>query len=532
MDEDERRIEGKGNFCVESHMTNLPQGKNQSSNKRIAKNTFLLYVRMLVLMLISLYTSRVILRVLGVEDFGVYNIVGGVVVSFSFLNGALASATQRYLNYELGTGDKEKLQRVFSSSIYAHILIIVGVVILCETVGLWFIETQLELPNERMTAALWAYQLSIFVFCLNIAKAPFNAVIIASEKMGFYAWLSIIEAVLKLAVVYMLTFISWDKLIVYSALLAIVSIIITLCYMLYCRTNYSYVRTSLIFDGKLVKEIFKFSTWSCYGNLSNIVSSQGLNFVLNIFFSVIANAAMGIANQVSSAIGGFIMNFQTAVNPQLIKLYASRNLEEMIKLIHRSSKLSFFLYAIIAFPLLTNTNYVLTLWLGSVPEYATLFCQLVLINQVFMTISGPLWVSAQATGVIKSYMLIVGTLNIISLPVAYLFMRLGYDAGMVLVAKIVMDLLTYIYRVWYLKIHINMGIREYMNYVLKPITAIALVACVMYYAFTKIGTASFTMLVANVCISVLLMMILCYSIGLSKEEKKYCITIIRKKLHA
>lgn len=505
--------------------------QSQANNKRIAKNTLMLYVRMLFLMVVQLYTSRVILKVLGVEDFGIYNIVGGIVVAFSFLNSALASATQRYLNYELGTGDLEKLRHVFSSSIYAHILIIICIFILSETIGLWFINIKLNLPHERMDAALWTYQLSILIFCINIVKAPFHAVIIASERMDFYAWLSIIEAVLKLITVYILVFVSYDKLIVYSALLVVVNLSIVLCYITYCRRKHVYVRSSLVFNRKLIREIFNFSTWSCYGNLSNVVSSQGLNFVLNIFFSVVANAAMGIANQVSSAIGGFITNFQTAVNPQLIKLYASKNIEEMVTLIHRSSKFSFFLYAIIVFPLLINTEYILELWLGEVPVYAVLFCQLILIDQVFLAASGSLWVSAQATGVIKPYMLVVGTLNIISLPLAYIFMRLGYNAGMVLIAKIIMDLLTYIYRIWFLKVHIGMSVCDYLKNVIRPVLLIICISFVLYRIFGYITIVNLWMLILNVGICVFLMSLLCFTMGLTKKEREYCINIIRNKIH-
>ena len=509
----------------------LIKDMDTAANKRIVKNTIYLYVRMLILMLVSLYTSRIILKILGVEDFGIYNVVGGVVVLFSFLNNALAGATQRFLNYEIGIGEGNKLKLVFSSSIFAHVLIIAGIILLSETIGLWFVSTQLNIPEERQSVVFWVYQLSIIVFCLNIIKAPYNAVLIAHEKMDFYAYFSIMEVLLKLGVVYLLLYIPYDKLITYSTLLVGVNLLVTLSYMYYSVRKFPYSKLSLNFDKSLVRQIFNFSMWSCYGNLSNVVSTHGLNFVLNAFFGVIANASMGIATQVTAAIGGFVGNFQTAVNPQLIKLYAAKNIKEMTSLIFYSSKMSFFLYFIMLSPVLLNMDYILHLWLGEVPQYASFFCQLMILDQLLFTMSGPLWVSAQASGIIKVYMLVVGTLNMISLPLAYVFMLMGYDAGMVLCAKIIMDIITYGYRIYYLKKNISMSIYEYMRLVAKPTMSVIIVCSPIFYVFSNFQINSISMLVVSVVVFVSLLVIASYYIGLTRKERIFCTQTIKNKLY-
>lgn len=296
---------------------------NISNNKRIAKNTMMLYIRMLLSMIVSLYTSRVVLNILGVEDYGIYNVVGGVVVLFSFLNNAMASATQRFLNFELGRGDVLEVKRIFSISMTSYICIALLVLFLSETVGLWFFNTQLNIPSSRIDAASWVYQMSIFTFCFSILRIPYNASVIAYERMSFFAYISIIEVLMKLLIVYLLVLGSIDKLILYAILIFVVTVLVNAIYQFYCKHMFEICTYSFFWDKILFKKIIGFSGWSLFGSLANMSAQQGVNFLLNIFYGVTVNAAVGIANQVSSAIYAFISNFQTAFNPQLIKSYAS-----------------------------------------------------------------------------------------------------------------------------------------------------------------------------------------------------------------
>ena len=288
------------------------------NNKRIAKNTFLLYFRMLFTMGVSLYTSRVVLNTLGVEDFGIYNVVGGVVVMFSFLNSSLATATQRFLNYEMGQGNALKLEKVFSIALTGHYLIALSVILLAETIGLWFVSTQLEIPAERMHAALWVYQFSILTLAVSIISVPYNAVIIAHERMKVFAYVSIAEVSLKLTVVFLLVYLSFDKLVLYAFLLLVVAVIVRMIYATYCKRNFTECKYRFIFEKDLFAQMFCFSGWMFTGTLSNLFSSQGVNILINMFFGPIQNAARGIAYQIQGTVNAFVTNFMVAVQPQIV----------------------------------------------------------------------------------------------------------------------------------------------------------------------------------------------------------------------
>lgn len=499
------------------------------NNKRIAKNTLALYVRMFLLLLITLYTSRVVLKVLGVTDYGIYNIVGGVIVFFSFINSALAGATQRFLNYELGKNDSGKLKSVFNASLYVHLIVVVIIVVLGETVGLWFVYTQLNIPPERFHAGLAVYHLSIVTFCINVLRAPFNAAIIANEKMTYYAYISIVEAVLKLAIVYLLTLSAFDKLIFYGGLTLITSVVITGIYILYCKRNFYFVGISRRCEKTTVKSLLSFSLWSCFGNLSNIVSSQGLNILLNLFWGVTVNAAMGLANHVSAAIYGFIGNFQTAFNPSIIKLYASEEIERHNKLIYQASKMSFFLFWLLFIPFVLNSYYILDIWLDKVPLFTDIFCQLLLADQCLFALSGPLWVSAQATGQIKNYMLTVGILNMLTLPVSYLFLFWGYNPSIVIVIKILFDLCTYIYRLYFLKYKIGFPLLEYVRKVVLPILKVIILSLPLPVFVYFVVEQEIFCLITTTLTALTTVLLSVYCAGLSKTERDFCLEFIKKK---
>lgn len=416
------------------------------SKRRIAKNTGMLYFRMLITMAVSLYTSRIVLNTLGVTDYGIYNVVGGFITMFGFLSNSMASATQRFLSFELGRKDYVQLGRVFSMSINIHFLIAVIILLLGETVGLWFVNTQLIIPVERMAAANWVYQFSVLAFLVNVVSVPYNANIIAHERMNIYAWVSIVEVSLKLLIVLMLQWFGFDKLKFYAVLIFIVSLIIRIVYGLYCKKNFLETRYQLFWDRTLFNTLFNYASWNLWGNAAVALYSQGVNILLNIYFGPVVNAARGIAYQVRGAVNGFVQNFQVAMNPQIVKSFASEDLKYMHQLISQGAKYSFFLLYVLSLPILLETKVVLRLWLKIVPEYTVIFTQLVIINILIDSISGPLITAAQASGKIKLYQGVVGGLLLIILPLSYIFVKHGYPPEVTLYISITMSIIAFIAR--------------------------------------------------------------------------------------
>ncbi len=338
-------------------------------NQRIAQNAFYLYIRMFITMIISLFTSRVVLNTLGETDYGIYNIVGGIVVLFSFLNAALTTATQRFFSYELGKKDLKSLQRIFSISMTCYIFLSLAILILSESIGLWFLNNYLNIPNNRIASANWVYQFSIIAFIFQMIRIPYHATIISYEKMNFFALISIIEVSLKLLIVYVLLILLIDKLILYSILMTVVILVITLSYKFYCNKYFTTTKYYFYWNRNRVKEFLSFSGWSLFGSIANITSQQVLNFLLNIYYGVTVNAAAGIANQVTANLYNFVANFQIAFNPQIVKSYAEENLNKMQELLFMSSRMSFYLIFTIGLPIIINLDYILKLWLGNVPQY-------------------------------------------------------------------------------------------------------------------------------------------------------------------
>lgn len=502
----------------------------RSDNKRIAKNTLALYVRMAVILLITLYTSRVVLNTLGASDYGIYNIVGGIVVLFSFINTALASSTQRFLNFELGRGDLTKLKEVFNASLHVHILIIITIAVLAETIGLWFVCEKLSIPDGRMSAAIWVYHLSVITFCVNVFRAPFNAAIIAKEKMQFYAYVSIIEAVLKLVIVYMLLSAPFDKLVYYGCLTLTVNTIVTLTYIFYCKKNFIFIIFKSRSSWTTMKPMLGFSVWACFGNISNIVSSQGLNIILNLFWGVTVNAAMGIANQVSSAVYGFVGNFQTAFNPQIVKLYAAKEIGTFNKLVYRASKVSFFLYWILLLPMLLNSYFILELWLKNVPDYTDAFVKIILIDNICFALSGPLWMAAQATGKIRNYMLTVGILNMMSLPFSYFALRLGCEPTSVIWVKMCFDTSTYIYRLFFMRKETGLSLGAYFVNAFMPIALVSIITLPLPLILCHFLDQGIIRLLSTTVVTTVTIALATYYLGLSKSERGKVVELVKVKL--
>ena len=421
---------------------------NSVNNKRIAKNTLLLYVRMFFVMAVTLFTSRVVLATLGVTDFGIYNVVGGVVAMMGILNNAMAVSTQRYLTFELGRGDAVRLKQVFCMCLAIFVMLAVVVVVLGETVGLWFLNSKMTIPADRMVAANWVYQFSILACVASLIVTPYNAVIIARERMNVYAYVGILEVVLKLAVVYLLLVIPVDRLTTYGLLILLSQIVIAVIYMLYCTRHFAEARYRVYWDGSLFRELVSYSGWNLFGSAAGVVKGQGLNILLNMFFTPAVNAARGIAYQVNAAITQFFTNFYTAVRPQITKYYAQGDMEEMTKLIFRSSKMSFYLIMLISMPVIIEAPYIVSLWLGQLPEYVVPFTRLIIAISAIDAMASPLMTAAHATGHIRLYQSSVGTMVMLNIPVSYVFLRLGFPPLTVFYVSLAISVVCLFMRLW------------------------------------------------------------------------------------
>lgn len=458
-----------------------------------------LYIRMVVIMLVQLYTSRVILQTLGVEDYGIYNIVGAVVISLSFITGPLSTATQRFLSFELGKKNTGRIKDIFSMSLIVYGILSIILLIVAETVGLWFLNHKMDIPADRLYAANWVFQCSIITFIINILNIPFNSAIIAYEKMSFYAYISIFEAIAKLAIVYFLLLYTQDKLILYGILVVIVTFFVTTLYKLYCGKYLKDIKIHFVKDKQLLKQLLSFSGWSLFGSIASMSADQGLNLLLNLFFGVTVNAAMGIANQVSAAVNQFAINFQTAFRPQIVKSYAEGNMEYLHQLICRSSKFSFLLLFMVVCPIFFNIEFILHLWLGdNIPQYTTDFCKLMLIYALIESLSAPLWMTIQATGKIKRYQICISSLIFSNILLSYFFLKIDFEPQFVLTIKCCLSVLYLMLRLYFIKKYTNISILFFLSKTLFPIillscTSVLIIYLINYTAYTFKGFILYTL---------------------------------------
>lgn len=450
-----------------------------TNNKRIVKNTLLLYFRMLFILGVSLFTSRVVLQTLGIEDFGIYNVVGGIITMFTFINSAMVSSTQRYLNYELATGNTQKLRSVFNTSLQIHLLIAAAIILLGETVGLWLLLEKLVIPDNRMTAAMWVYQCSIVSCAVSVLATTYNADIVAHEKMSAFAYISILEVSLKLFIVYLLYISPYDTLVVYAILILLTQIFIRFICSNYCYRHFEESRFNFKIDKPLFKEMFGFAGWSFCGNLASIFFTQGLNMMLNIFFGPVVNAARGIAVQVQSAVQQFVSNFQMAINPQITKNYAINNLEQMHSLMFRSARFSFLLLFFISLPVLLETKFLLTLWLKTVPDNTVIFTQIMICISLLFALANPLMIANQSTGNIKVYQLVVGGLYLTILPISYMLLELGVPAYSVFIVHFFVEIVAQFFRMVLLNKLINLPICAYFKNIYIPLVASVAVSIIL-----------------------------------------------------
>lgn len=494
---------------------------SSDNNKRIAKNTMMLYIRMLLLMVVSLYTSRIVLNILGVEDYGIYNIIGGVVILFSFFNSAMANATLRFLAFDIGQENNLQLKRTCSMSINVHVAISIIFIVLTETIGLWFFTSKLNIPTERLNAAFWVYQFSIAAFVVSIIRVPYDSLIMARERMSFYAYLSIIEGLLKLGVVFLLDDFGFDKLIFYSFLIFLVTLITTTLSIIYSVKNFEEIRYFFFWDGILFKRLISFSGWTMFGSIANVGSNQGTNILLNIFYGITVNAAMGIANQVNNAINGFVQNFQTAFRPQIVKTYAAGDQKYLIQLITQTSKYSFFLLYFLSLPILLNTELILQIWLINVPDYTVAFVKYIVVYSLFESISGPLWMAVQATGKINKYQIIISFLIISNLWISLLFLKLGYSPVVVLWIRIVISLLCLIYRIIFLSRKISLPLKRFILDVPLNILFVVLISFSTLFLINNFLPDGFIGFLTITGISIFVTGISIYFVGLKNNEREY-----------
>lgn len=492
-----------------------------SGNKRIAKNTFLLYFRMLFTMLINLYMSRIVLQTLGADDYGIYSVVGGVVVLFSFLTNAMSSSTQRFLNFNLGLKDNHKVSKVFNISILTHLTIFFVVLILSETVGLWFFVSQMNIPEGRTDAAMWVYQMSVLSALLGVMVIPYRASVIASELMSVFALISIIEVLLKFVAVLLLPLFSVDNLILYSVLISAVSLIVFILYVLICHRKLPFTKLKWYWDKGQYLEMMSFSSWYLFGGMAMVGSKQGTNILINLFFNVAVNAAVGIANQVRSAIYGFITSFQTAFNPQIVKLYATNDHSRMLGLIFRSSKLSYLLLFILSFPVLLYCDEILSIWLANVPVYSSSFTRLVIISSLFDALSVPLSTAIGATGKIKYYQILVSVVLLLNIPLIFFVLSLGVSPVYAFVINLLVNMMAYLYRLIYVKKYVKYDYRDYFYNVLFPcikVTALSIPIPLMiklYHQGAIVTTLAFIVL------TVLIVAACTVLFGLDEGERNY-----------
>lgn len=436
---------------------------NVSNSKRIAKNTMFLYLRMLLLMAISLYTSRVILNSLGEVDYGVYNVVGGVVAMFSMVSASLSSAISRFLTFELGKGDKNELNKVFSSSVSIQILLSALVIILAESVGLWFVNTQLVIPEDRLFAANVCFQFSILTFVVNLISVPYNAVIIAHEKMSAFAYISILEGVGGLTIAILIDFNPFDKLVFYGLMLCLLALLVRFVYCSYCKRHFEECDYKFIFDFDLLKKMFGFAGWNTIGACSTILRDHGNSIIINLFFGPLLNSALAIAQKVNIAVTGFTQNFMIALNPQITKSYASGDKEYMMTLIFKGARLAYYMLWIISFPIITESSLILDLWLKDVPEHTVNLVRMILILSLSDSISNTLITAMLATGNIRNYQLIVGGIQMLNLPLSYVFLCLGFDVEITLIVSIFTSQLCLLFRLILLRSMIGLNIMKFLK---------------------------------------------------------------------
>lgn len=496
-------------------------------NKRIAKNTIALYIRMAFAMLVSLYTSRVVLQTLGVEDFGTYGVVGGIVTLFAFVNNTLVGSTQRFLNFELGSKNDNGVTKVFSNAFHVQVFFSLIVFILAETVGLYYLNHYIKVPEGRLNAANWVYQFSILITILRILRSPFTASVVAYERMTVFAIVGIVNVILKLLIVYLLLVSPFDRLITYSALGACVSLGVTCFYVYYNITRFKLCRVHHGVDKSLLKRMLSFSGWNIFGSAAVLATFQGVDLIINYFLGVVVNAALTIANQVYGATYSLTSNFQTAFNPQITKTYAKGDMNDLFELIYRTTRYSFFLVIICAIPLIFESPGLLKLWLTTVPEYSIGFCRCLIIVCVFEAMSAPLWMSIHATGKVKRYSVSVSLILVLNFPLAFIVLFFQFPPISVLIVRVLVYSIIYFYRTRYVVKFLDMPLLDYLRNAIMPSIKVLIVSLIFSFLIEllfDIHTIIMTILIFIINVTCIIL------IGLSINEREKMISMFLSKI--
>lgn len=458
------------------------------NNKRIAKNTIFLYVRMVVMMAVSLFTFRELLKQLGVADYGTYNAVGGVVILFSFLSNAMTQSNQRFLSFHIGKGDMDELKRVFSMIVNVQLVISLVIFLLAESIGLWFINSKMNFTHENMVAVNCVYQFTILTFLVQIMQIPYTSAITSHEKMSFFSYFSIGEAIIRLGVVLSLSLFATNRLIIYAGLLTLSAVSIFIVYYIYCKIHINSCNYIRSWDSSIFRRLISFSGWNMLGGLGNVAAGQGINILINIFCGVVVNAAMGVSHQISAAVTSLVSNMQMAFNPQIIKSYAAHDVAYFNALIFRSSRFSFYLIAIVGLPVIVCMKTILGIWLTDIPEYAIQFAQLTIVFCMVDAISGPLWTANQASGKVKNYMIIISCMIFFNLPIAYIILKLGYSPVYVIGTRAGINFAVFIFRLIYLNHSIKFPSLNFFNEILtRDILFLIIAIPIIYYLGTFLG---------------------------------------------
>lgn len=498
---------------------------------RIAKNTLLLYVRTFLIMIVTLYTSRVVLKVLGIEDYGTYNVVAGAVAFFGFLNSAMSMATQRFLNVEMVTGNGARLQRTFAMAMNIHLIIGIIVVLLSESIGLWLVNRVLNIPTDRLFAANWVFQFVILGMFLKIITVPYNSVILAHEQMSAYAYISILEVLLQLGLVFALTLFEIDKLILYGGLMFCVTFVIFLIYKIYVNIKYKESKFFFLWDNTIFKEMAGFLGWNVCGQLAQIFTTQGVNMVVNVFYGVVLNAAMSIQNQVTSAITMFVQNFQTSFRPQITKSYAANEFSEMKSLVIKASKMSFYLLYLISVPILFNIDLILNVWLDTVPEYTAIFCKLVIWFSYLEAMGMPLVMAIMASGMNRNYQIFVSITISLNLLLVWLFFELGFPPVTVFYIKIAIALPTLLVRMIYAKRQAFIPMRSFIVHSILPCLFVTIATWPAFYFMSTHYVERGVLF--NMLLTILLefyIIFIIWLIGLNRSEHQFVIGMINKNV--
>lgn len=505
---------------------------NISSKATVAKNTAFLYIRTLVVMLVTLYTSRIILQALGVEDYGIFTAIGGVISFMAIITGPIDGAISRFMTYELGRGDYDKLKRYFSTGIAIMLIFALIAVVIFETAGLWFLNEKMVLSEDRRSAARWVLHLIIVSFVISLIASPYRAAIISHEKMNIYAFLSILDAMLKLGVAIVIKYTTKDALILYAIMLLMVSIIIRACYTIVCRSQFEECKhVKVKIDKELFNELFSFAGWNMFGSASFFCRGQGLNILLNLFGGAAVNAAYGVANQASAAVNSLVVNFTTALNPSIIKSYASAETNYMMSLVYQGAKFTFFLVLLFSIPLILEADYVTHLWLGQVPDFAVPFIQLMLVYSLVDSFSKTIMSGVNATGRVRAYQVVIGLFMVLVLPIAYVILKLEYSPIWVFAAVVVVDVFATFVRLMMARKIFGLSVRKFIRDVILRTIIVALIAVPIPLLIHQAMNQGFLRFVLLLITSLTVTLFSVLFVGCTKTERYSVIEKAKQAIH-